>query len=119
MYYIYMLRCEDNSIYTGITIDLERRMKEHFNKDDKCAKYTLNRTARKLEIAWETEDRKLASKLEYYLKQLSKKDKEELIQNVSVMSNLLDDKIDCSKYKINYISSPSCMGFSPSSVLPV
>ena len=30
MYYIYMLRCEDNSIYTGITKELKRRMKEHF-----------------------------------------------------------------------------------------
>ena len=30
MYYIYMLRCKDDSIYTGITTDLDRRMKEHF-----------------------------------------------------------------------------------------
>ncbi len=32
MYYTYMLRCQDNSIYTGITTDLERRMKEHFSR---------------------------------------------------------------------------------------
>ena len=32
MYYIYMLRCEDNSIYTGITTNVEHRMDEHFNK---------------------------------------------------------------------------------------
>lgn len=38
MYYIYMLRCEDNSIYTGITVDLERRMKEHFEKTRKMRK---------------------------------------------------------------------------------
>ena len=99
LYYIYMLRCQDNSIYTGITIDLERRMKEHFNKDDKCAKYTMNRTAKKLEIVWEAEDRKLASKLEYHIKQLSKKDKEELIQDASRISSLLEGKVDCSKYK--------------------
>ena len=30
MYYIYMLRCEDNSIYTGIAKDLEHRLNEHF-----------------------------------------------------------------------------------------
>jgi len=40
MYYIYMLRCEDNSIYTGIAKDLEHRLNEHFTKDEKCAKYT-------------------------------------------------------------------------------
>ena len=31
MYYTYVIRCEDNSLYTGITTDLERRMKEHFS----------------------------------------------------------------------------------------
>jgi len=99
MYYIYMLRCEDNSIYTGITTDLERRMKEHFDKSDKCAKYTLNHTAKKLEIAWETENRVLATKLEYHIKKLSKKNKEELIQDVNNMERLLRGKVDCDKYK--------------------
>ena len=47
MYYIYMLRCEDNSIYTGITTNLENRMKQHFTKEN-CAKYTYTHTARKL-----------------------------------------------------------------------
>lgn len=32
MYYVYMLRCKDNSIYTGITTDINRRMEEHFSK---------------------------------------------------------------------------------------
>ena len=55
MYYIYMLRCKDNSIYTGITVDIDRRMKEHFERDKKCAKYTLRHQAQKLEAVWETE----------------------------------------------------------------
>ena len=99
MYYIYMLRCEGGSIYTGITTDLNRRMQEHFSRDSKCAKYTLNHTARKLEIAWETENRVLASKLEYYIKQLPKRDKEEIIKNPNEINSLLEDKIDCNKYK--------------------
>lgn len=32
MYYTYVIRCIDNSLYTGITNDLERRMNEHFKK---------------------------------------------------------------------------------------
>jgi putative endonuclease len=32
MYYVYLIQCEDNSIYTGITNNLERRFKEHVNK---------------------------------------------------------------------------------------
>lgn len=80
MYYTYMLRCEDDSIYTGIAVDLERRMKEHFEKSKKCAKYTLRHTAKKLECAWQTENRALASRLEYAIKQLTKQEKENLIK---------------------------------------
>lgn len=97
MYYIYMLRCEDNSIYTGIAKYLERRIKEHFTKDRKCAKYTLNHNAKKLEVVWMTEDRALASKLEYHIKRLSKLQKESLIVNNNI-EELLSNKIDSSKY---------------------
>ena len=100
MYYIYMLRCKDNSIYTGLTTDMNRRMDEHFNKDDKCAKYTLNHTVKKLEIAWETETRVMASKLEYHIKKLSKNNKEELIHNYNELDKLLGNKVECSNYKV-------------------
>lgn len=94
MYYTYMLRCEDNSIYTGITTNLERRMKEHFEKDDKCAKYTRRHTAKKLECAWQSENRILASKLEYAIKHISKEEKEKLIQtkNLSKINKILEEE---------------------------
>ncbi|MEE1154711.1 MAG: GIY-YIG nuclease family protein [Acutalibacteraceae bacterium] len=79
MYYIYMLRCKDNSIYTGITVNLEKRMNQHFTKSKQCAKYTLNHTPIKLEMVWTGENRSLASKLEYQIKQLTKIQKENLI----------------------------------------
>ena len=72
MYYVYMLRCKDNTIYTGITVDINRRMEEHFSKNNKCAKYTFTHIAKKLEIVWETENKSLASKLEYAIKKLTK-----------------------------------------------
>ncbi len=97
MYYTYMLRCEDNSIYTGIASNLERRMKEHFEKSKKCAKYTLRHTAKKLECAWQTENRALASKLEYAIKQLTKQEKEELIHKHDLGKIL---GIEVEKYKI-------------------
>lgn len=99
MYYIYMLRCEDNSIYTGITTDIERRMREHFERTNKCAKYTNTHFAKKLEITWITENRILASKLEYHIKELNKKQKEELIKNSNKLEDLLGTKIECSQYK--------------------
>ena len=97
MYYTYMLRCEDNSIYTGITNDLERRMEEHFSKGEKCAKYTLRHHAKKLECAWKSENRVLASKLEFHLKTLNKTQKEQLIKNKN-LGFYLSEKIDPNEY---------------------
>lgn len=93
MYYVYMLRCEDNSLYTGITTNIEKRMNEHFSKDKKCAKYTYVHTAKKLEVFWEVENRQQASRLEYYIKTLTKKQKEELIKDKSKLEIFLADKI--------------------------
>jgi len=99
MYYIYMIRCKDNSIYTGITTDIERRMQEHFSKNQKCAKYTMNHSAKKLEALWETENRQLASKLEYHIKKtLTKSEKEKLIEKNN-LEELLADKIEADKYQ--------------------
>ena len=55
MYYTYMIRCSDNSIYTGMTNNLERRIEEHITKDKRGAKYTKSHNAEKLEIAWKIE----------------------------------------------------------------
>ena len=74
-------------------------MKEHFTKDEKCAKYTLTHTAKKLEALWKTENRVLASKLEYHIKKLPKSKKEQLISNLKI-EEVLNDKIECDKYII-------------------
>ena len=99
MYYVYMLRCENNSIYTGITTDIERRMREHFTHDKKCAKYTMTHYAKKIERVWETETRVLACRLEYYIKTLKKEQKEELIKDEELLEQFLAEKIDCNDYK--------------------
>lgn len=101
MYYIYMLRCEDNSIYTGITTDINRRMEEHFSKSKKCAKYTYRHTAIKLEMYWEVQTRKLASQLEYHIKQLKKEQKEELIKDKNLITDFMKDKIEIFKESKN------------------
>ena len=98
MYYTYILRCKDNSLYTGITTDLERRLKEHKEKGEKTAKYTLTHTAEKMETAWESENRVLASKLEFNIKRLTKKQKEELIKNPKLLNKFLGDKIQTELY---------------------
>ena len=100
MYYIYMLRCKDNSIYTGITTDIDRRMEEHFSKNEKCAKYTYTHIAKKLEAVWKAENKSLASKLEYHIKKLSKEKKELLIESKDLSRVFFnDEKIDVDNYK--------------------
>lgn len=100
MYYTYILRCKDNSLYTGITTDLERRLKEHKEKGEKTAKYTLRHEAVKMEIAWKSENRVLASRLEYYIKKLTKKQKEELIKSPTLLSEFLKDKVETNLYNV-------------------
>ena len=101
MYYTYMLRCQDDSIYTGIATDLERRMQEHFSGGEKCAKYTLRHKPKKLELAWISENRVLASKLEFHIKKnLTKGQKETLIKNPEKLKEFLGEKMDCELYQI-------------------
>jgi UPF0213 protein FN1575 len=93
-----MLRCANNSIYTGMTNDLNKRINEHLTKDKNGAKYTKSHNAVKLESAWKSKDKSLACKLEYQIKTLSKMQKESLI-NGEKLSNYLSGKVDCRRYK--------------------
>lgn len=99
MYYTYMIRCKDNTIYTGITTDLEKRFHEHVSKNEKCAKYTRKHTAEKIESAWTSENRVLASKLEYRIKHLSKAQKEEIIISQMAFEKYLSKYLEIEKYK--------------------
>lgn len=97
-YYIYILRCDDNSLYTGITTEIERRMYEHKEGKVKAAKYTINHHFKQLEIYFESKSRSEASKLEWHIKRLSKKEKEKLIKDKSL--EILKGKLEISDYKL-------------------
>lgn len=97
MYYTYMLKCMDDSIYTGITNNIERRMEEHFTKNKKCAKYTMNHSAKELVAVFESNNRVLASKLEFHIKSLNKIQKQLLIDTNDL--TILKNKIDIKEYK--------------------
>ena len=99
MYYTYMIRCMDNSLYTGITTDIERRFSEHSEKDEKGAKYTKSHDVIIIEAVWETSNRSDASKLEYSLKHIAKNKKEEIIKDNNKFIEHLSKKIDCEIYK--------------------
>ena len=71
-YYVYLLRCTDDSLYAGITTDVERRFAEHLSGSAKGAKYTKTHTPKELAAVWQVENRSMASKLEWRLKNLTK-----------------------------------------------
>ncbi len=98
MYYTYMIRCEDNYIYTGMTNNLEKRIEEHISKSKNGAKYTKSHNAVKLETAWRSKDKSLACKLEYQIKNLTKLQKENLIGGEK-LSTYLVGKVDCRRYR--------------------
>jgi Predicted endonuclease containing a URI domain len=79
MYYLYILKCADNTLYTGITTNIERRIKEH-NSSNLGAKYTAARRPVKLVYQAEFVNRSEASKQESVIKNLSRDQKLKLIK---------------------------------------
>ena len=79
---VYILRCKDDSLYTGITIDMERRLLEHNGDNRLGSRYTRARRPVTLVYQEQVASRSLAAKREAQIKQLSKADKELLIASV-------------------------------------
>ena len=76
---IYVLRDETNSLYTGITTDVNRRLSEHRGSGRQGAKYSRLRKRFDLVYSCELGSRSLASRVEYRLKRLPKSEKERVV----------------------------------------
>lgn len=83
-----MIRCGDNSLYTGISKDVPKRFEVHQSGSIKAAKYTRNRHPLQLVFSAEIGDKSAASRAEYRLKRLSKRSKELLIAGKTSLFNL-------------------------------
>lgn len=79
MYYVYMLRCRDQSLYTGITNNLKRRLSLHSN--GKASRYTRARLPVELVYLEECDDKSAALKREHKMKSMKKQEKEQLVLN--------------------------------------
>ena len=78
-YQVYIMRCEDGSLYTGITTDVERRFEEHRSRGPLAAKYTRTHPVVAVEAVWDAADRSEASVLEYRIKKMTRSQKLALI----------------------------------------
>jgi putative endonuclease len=79
MYYLYILKCKDQTLYTGITTDLKRRLLEH-NTSKLGARYTKNRRPVKLIYSRKFKNRSTASREESRIKKLNRLEKINLIK---------------------------------------
>ncbi|MES9899345.1 MAG: GIY-YIG nuclease family protein [Sedimenticola sp.] len=78
-WYVYLLRCRDNTLYTGVTTDPQRRLHEH-NHTAKGARYTRARRPLELVYSEQVEDRATACRREWEIRQLSAVAKRTLIE---------------------------------------
>jgi len=78
-WYVYIVRCRDNTLYCGITKSVEKRVHEH-NTSKKGAKYTRGR--RPVTLVWwrEVHEIRMACSLECEIKSMPKKDKERMVK---------------------------------------
>ena len=79
MWYLYILRCGDGTLYTGITTDVEKRLEAH--RSGKGAKYTRGRGPLELVYSEECGDHSAALKRELEIKALTREEKQKLIGN--------------------------------------
>ena len=80
IWFVYMVRCCDGTLYTGITKDLEKRIAAH-NSGKNGARYTRSRRPVRLIYSEQTESKAAAARLEYRIKKLKRSKKNNLINN--------------------------------------
>lgn len=80
-WYVYMVRCADSSLYTGIALDPVKRVSEHNSNNKLAARYTRVRRPVKLVYHEKYPSRSEAQSREHALKQLSKVEKEKIVLN--------------------------------------
>lgn len=95
MAYIYIIKCNNESLYTGIAKDIKARMKQHVKGT--AAKYTRSKKIKELCALWSCENYSDAGKLEYAIKQLTRAQKQELISGGD-FPNKISEKLDTTLY---------------------
>ena len=117
-YYIYIVRCEGGSHYTGITTDPQRRMREHVLHLAPGAKYTKSHQVIALDALWSAETRSEASMLEAAIKRLRPEKKRQLIESPERLAVFLGARLDTSIYRAEATFSLAPLLAQAGQVLP-
>lgn len=97
-WFVYLLRCSDNSLYCGVTNDIEKRVSKH--STGKGAKYTRSRLP--VDLVWQSSgtDRSTALKAEYYIKKHTKREKELLATGTGILNQALAKIFGLNSWKV-------------------
>lgn len=90
MWHLYIIRCGDDTLYTGITTDVVRRFGEHECGGHRAAKYLRGRGPLRLVAQIEVGDRTKAARLEYCVKALTRSEKERLIDRPILLQTMVE-----------------------------
>ena len=82
-HYVYLLRCADGSLYTGMTPDIARRLRQHVARLPGCAKYTRSRLPVRLLAQAAYATKREAMSAEYRFKRLTRRQKERLVRRAA------------------------------------
>ena len=115
-YFVYLLKCSDQSLYCGYTDDVEKRLKVH--NSGKGAKYTKSHQVIALDALWSAETRSEASMLEAAIKRLRPEKKRQLIESPERLAVFLGARLDTSIYRAEATFSLAPLLAQAGQVLP-
>jgi len=91
-WYLYLVKCRNGNLYTGITTNVERRFAEHQESGSKSAKYLRGKGPLELVYSSEAGDRSQASSIEYKVKQLPREAKQRMIEGKAGLLELIEEQ---------------------------
>lgn len=109
MYFVYILKCADDSLYTGITSDIIKRIRVHYYKLPAAAKYTKSHQVTGLMALWSCETKNSALKFEYRIKTLSKDDKLILCRHKKEIKDYFPELSEIKYNPVKNISFEDCI----------
>lgn len=89
-WYVYMLDCDGRTLYTGVTTDVERRLREHRGGGARAARYTRSRRSMTLAYSAAVPGKSLAMRIEYRLKRLPAAEKRVIVRNGDSLTRLCE-----------------------------
>ena len=91
---VYILRCDPDTLYTGSTPELERRIAQHCGRLPGGAKYTRSHPPKDLAALWEVPDAHTAHSVEWHIKRLSRAEKLRLLAAPSLLPHLIGNRAE-------------------------